>query len=98
MPPLHNLPLQTLALMNWIRSTPFVLSANLHGGSVVASYPFDDSKSHRTKYSAAPDDALFKHLATVYASNHKTMGKTGHCGGMFETLCDLYKIGFLYHG
>jgi len=75
---------ETLALMNWIGSTPFVLSANLHGGSVVASYPFDDSKSHRTKYSAAPDDALFKHLATVYASNHKTMGKTRHCGDNFR--------------
>ena len=68
--------------MNWIRSTPFVLSANLHGGSLVASYPFDDSAIHRAQYSAAPDDALFKHLAHVYASNHKTMAKSGsQCQG-----------------
>jgi len=37
---------ETKLLMDWIQSTNFVLSANLHGGSLVASYPFDDSASH----------------------------------------------------
>lgn len=34
---------ETIALMTWVVSNPFVLSGNLHGGAVVASYPFDDS-------------------------------------------------------
>ena len=47
--------------MRWIKRNPFVLSANLHGGAVVASYPFDDSPQHRSGlYSEAPDDDFFK--------------------------------------
>ena len=66
---------ETEAVMKWITSNPFVLSGNLHGGSVVASYPYDDSKSHQTTghYSKSPDDAVFKHLAHVFADNHATM-------------------------
>ena len=82
---LRNREPETLAAMKWIRANPFILSGNLHGGSVVASYPFDDSPqgfhSYQQFYSAAPDDMLFRALATIYASNHDTM-KTGTvCSG-----------------
>lgn len=32
----NSIQAETQALMDWIKSEPFVLSANLHGGSVVA--------------------------------------------------------------
>ena len=72
---------ETLAAMNWIKRNPFVLSANLHGGAVVASYPFDDSPRHRTSgfYSKAPDDETFRYLAHTYADNHREMYKNIQC-------------------
>ncbi|XP_071094185.1 carboxypeptidase D-like [Haliotis cracherodii] len=74
---------ETRTLINWIESNPFVLSANLHGGSVVASYPFDDSRLHRQagKYSKAPDDSVFKLLAHTYADNHLHMHEGNICSG-----------------
>jgi len=73
---------ETLAAMDWVTRQPFVLSANLHAGAVVASYPFDDSKLHRIEgfYSAAPDDETFRYLATTYARSHRTMSKNIRCG------------------
>lgn len=79
---------ETIAIMTWLVSNPFVLSANLHGGSVVASYPFDDSPEHKESgfYSASPDDDLFRVLAMAYSFNHPTM-KTGHvCVDDFFTI------------
>ena len=74
---------ETEAMIRWILSNKFVLSANLHGGSIVASYPFDDSADHNLdgKYSPAPDDAVFKHLAHVYSNAHRTMHNSDKCDG-----------------
>ena len=61
--------------MTWINDIPFVLSANLHGGSLVANYPYDDNVELKDKYSRSPDDDIFRHLALAYATNHATMWK-----------------------
>ncbi|KAJ4935130.1 hypothetical protein JOQ06_016666 [Pogonophryne albipinna] len=72
-----NIP-EVVAVMRWIKEKKFVLSGNLHGGTVVASYPFDDSATHQRQghYSSAEDDVLFRYLALVYSKNHHVM-KTG---------------------
>ncbi|XP_041656368.1 carboxypeptidase D isoform X2 [Cheilinus undulatus] len=78
---------EVMAVIRWIQEKKFVLSGNLHGGTVVASYPFDDSASHQKQghYSQSADDSLFRYLATVYSQHHAVM-KTGHpnCPDMIE--------------
>ncbi|KAI6175688.1 putative effector protein [Aphelenchoides bicaudatus] len=72
------------AVGEWTLSLPFVLSANLHEGDLVANYPFDASRVEgASEYAKSPDDSTFKHLAQVYANNHAHMSKNDHapCDG-----------------
>uniref|UniRef100_A0A914WXU1 Peptidase M14 carboxypeptidase A domain-containing protein n=1 Tax=Plectus sambesii TaxID=2011161 RepID=A0A914WXU1_9BILA len=73
---------ETIAVMKWLTSYPFVLSVNFHGGSLVANYPYDDSNTGQDGiYSPSPDNAVFVKLAYAYARAHPTMWKTGRrCG------------------
>jgi len=67
------------AVARWILSTPFVLSANLHEGDLVANYPFDLSRVDGTnQYAKSPDDVTFRALALSYATKHAHMAKDDH--------------------
>ncbi|XP_056135887.1 carboxypeptidase Z isoform X2 [Lampris incognitus] len=78
---------ETYAAMKWIRSLPFVISASLHGGELVISYPFDFSRHpHEERmFSPTPDEQAFKQLARTYADAHATMAnnETERCGASF---------------
>lgn len=59
---------ETKAVMDWILSEPFVLSANLHGGSLVANYPYDDNANLTNGVeNLSPDDNIFKYLSHIYS-------------------------------
>lgn len=62
--------------MAWSLSRHFVLSANFHGGDVVANYPFDGTKNGSSVYSACPDDDVFRNISLVYSMTHPTMHKS----------------------
>ncbi|NXP42429.1 CPXM1 carboxypeptidase, partial [Leiothrix lutea] len=70
---------ETRAVIAWMQRYPFVLSANLHGGELVVTYPFDMTRTYWKAREATPtpDDGVFRWLATVYATANLAMA-SGH--------------------
>lgn len=70
------------AVMDWLQTESFVLSANLHGGALVASYPYDNGNGGSEQVGGAslsPDHDVFVHLAKVYSYNHSSMHHGHSC-------------------
>jgi len=69
------------AVIHWSLIYPFVLSGNLHGGALVANYPFDSRiKDSIVEESKSPDDETFTMLAKAYSQAHTKMSKGDSCG------------------
>ncbi|XP_031252078.1 carboxypeptidase SOL1 isoform X2 [Pistacia vera] len=64
---------ETRAIMNWLREIHFTASATLHGGALVANYPWDGTQDQRRNYYGCPDDETFKFLASSYSHSHHNM-------------------------
>merc|ERR1711893_63806 len=89
----HRIQPETESVIKMIMDTPFVLSANMHGGDLVANYPYDESRSDDpTEYTPSPDDTTFRNLASVYAGNHPRMSNPRTPG------CDSEVNEFAQHG
>jgi len=77
----HKIQPETESVMKFIMEYPFVISANMHGGDLVANYPYDESRSaNPTQYSVSPDDTTFRHIALNYAGNHPEMSDPNRPG------------------
>lgn len=87
------------AFMKWSKEHAFVLGANLHGGSLVANYPYDGNMERKDgKYEPSPDDEIFKSLARTYSHSHPTMYKGEQCydicgGNKFSLLDEKFPDG-----
>uniref|UniRef100_H2LNL8 Carboxypeptidase Z n=1 Tax=Oryzias latipes TaxID=8090 RepID=H2LNL8_ORYLA len=62
---------ETYAVMKWIRSVPFVLSASFRSGDLLVSYPYDLSKHPQGNdtFSPTPDQKV---KANASSGKHKT--------------------------
>ena len=85
---------ETLAMMEWSVS-PFVLSANLHDGAVLVTYPYDhfQGKDELSPH-LTPDNDIFHHLAETYTAHHPTMANRTKC---FRRAPGGYANGALWH-
>jgi len=81
---------ETASVMDWSASNPFVLSADLHDGAVLITYPFDfKDEGEFPGPNLTPDNDIFRQVAAVYVDNHPTMKNTTKCyrrteGGMIN--------------
>ncbi|CAN8235503.1 unnamed protein product [Cochlearia groenlandica] len=64
---------ETTATMTWLRDIQFTASATLHGGALVANFPWDGTEDKRKYYYGCPDDETFRFLARIYSKSHRNM-------------------------
>ncbi|KAI3760839.1 hypothetical protein L1987_51238 [Smallanthus sonchifolius] len=67
---------ETKAIMSWIKKMHFTASASLHGGALVANYPWDGTQDKSKSYYACPDDEAFRYMAKLYSGSHYNMSRS----------------------
>ena len=74
--------------MNWTSAHSVNLSANFHGGALVANYPYDGTANGASVYSLAPDDALWVSLARTYADRNAPMNASNADASFTNGICN----------
>lgn len=76
---------ETLAVIDWLESNRFLLSARFFTGGIVTTYPYENWPGSRfatkPRETLTEDDDVFKFLAKKYSLNHKVMP-------LATTVCD----------
>ncbi|CAM8945520.1 unnamed protein product [Rhodiola kirilowii] len=83
---------ETKAVMKWLKEIPFTASASLHGGALVANYPWDGTEDKRKYYFSCPDDETFRYLASVYSHSHYNMSTSKEFEGGITNGASWYPI------
>lgn len=83
---------ETKAIMSWLRQIHFTASASLHGGALVANYPWDGTQDKGRNYYACPDDGTFRFLASVYSQSHYNMSLSKEFEGGITNGASWYPI------
>ncbi|OPZ30448.1 MAG: Gingipain R2 precursor [Lentisphaerae bacterium ADurb.BinA184] len=81
---------ETAAVMAWSAGRNFTLAASLHSGAVVVAYPYGNNAAGQAVNTPTPDDALYRHLATLYASLNPTMAASAEFPGGITNAADWY--------
>jgi hypothetical protein len=79
-------PIENQAVMKFQASRQFVLSANFHGGTIVANYPWD------SKYDRHPLDIFVKELSSSYADHNPEMRSSHEFAGGITNGADWYVV------
>ena len=66
---------ESKAILDWIKETPFVLSATLHSGSLVVGYPYSHGLNDVAEENPTQDDDVFQSIAKSYSADHPSMSK-----------------------
>lgn len=74
------------AVMNFQKERNFSLSANFHGGTVVANYPWD------SKYELHPFDELLRELSSIYAEHNPEMKNSSEFPGGITNGAEWYVV------
>ncbi|GAB4845184.1 suppressor of los1-1 [Ancistrocladus abbreviatus] len=83
---------ETKAVIRWSQRVRFTASASLHGGALVANYPWDGTDDKRRSYYACPDDKAFRFLAGVYSHSHHNMSLSKEFPGGITNGASWYPI------
>ena len=84
-------PTEVGVIMNWSFDHSFILAANMHTGSLVVNYPFDNDNLGSV-FSPSPDEDLFVWMSESYSQSNVPMWNSGSFYHGITNGADWYSI------